>query len=97
MVTYTWYLYPEDDHTNEVLSQNLPEENFLKSVLCSDNRKRPLWRCDEYRFVERIKGGSTLRYIVFVQEGLGQIRPWKLHKKKKKHNLVMASELVSRR
>lgn len=95
-MSYTWYIYPKDDHTNEILSQNLPEENFTKSVLCSDGERRPLWRC-EHRFVERIKGSSTLQYTVFVQEGAGKIRPWKLHKKKKKHNLVMASELASKR
>ncbi len=94
MLTYTWYLCPKDDHTNEVFARSLPEEDSIQSQLCSDRKKRSLWRCD-YQFVNRIKGSATLRYEVFVQEGNGQIRPW-IIPPKKKHKLVSASQLRPR-
>ena len=93
-MAYTWYLYPKDDHTNEVIATNLSGENFTQKKLCSDGKERPLWECD-YLFVGRIKGSTTLKYEVFVQEGNGQIRPWRLPSKKK-HKLVAASQLRRR-
>lgn len=93
---YTWYLYPKDDHTNEVFSRSLPGENFIDKKKCADGKNPPLWRCD-HQFVERLKGSVSLKYVVYVQEGDGHIRPWKFTKKKRKHVLVPASRLPVKR
>ncbi len=91
---YTWYLYPQDDHTNEVLSRSLPGEDFVENKKCSDGKKRHLWRCD-YQFVNRLKGCSALKYRVFVQEGDGQVRPRRFPRKKK-YKLIPAKDLPQR-
>ena len=75
---YTWYLEPRGDvaFTNELLGKNLGEENALQGVVCSDNKKRNLWRCPSGMVFTLYQSRKTMRisFGIFCQEGKGQIR-----------------------
>jgi len=91
---HAWYIYTTHDFTNEVISRELPPENALRDQMCSDHKRRNLWRCDS-SFVDRLlKSQQPIQYEVFIQEGNGAIRwrPWP--PKRKKHKLKPASELA---
>ncbi len=77
----TWYVFPLDKGTNEVIARQLSEDDACHDQLCNDGKKRNLWRCDHpfVAFLKRSSLGGGLRFMVFVREGqYGQIRPWKL-------------------
>ena len=80
---YTWYIEPLDGgHTNEVLSRELPDTNFLRDKICADGEKRNLWQCD-YKFVSKMINGQEslkVKFAILVQEGDGKIRLWNLYK-----------------
>lgn len=82
-MTYTWYIEPLNDFTNEYLSRELPAENALRDKLCSDGKQRNLWQCSDYRFVTYVKKSNVpLKYKVFVKEGNGKIRECNLPAKR---------------
>jgi len=80
-----WYVEPLNAHTNEVIGKNLDPNENCEDLLCSDGKRRDLWRC-HYQFVARIqksKASMRLDFQVFNQEGRhGQIRTWISRKRK---------------
>src|SRR3989344_3146957 len=74
-----WYVYPRDAGTNKVFSDNLDEEDSCEEKLCSDGKRRNLWRCSTSNIAEFENSATDLRlrFRIFVQEGMyGKIRPW---------------------
>ncbi len=75
---YIWLIEPLDSHTNEVISREVPEENFSRGVICEDgiSHNLYLWECD-YRIVATLIGSKRdldLKFRIFNRCGNGQIR-----------------------
>ena len=73
---YIWLIEPLDSHTNEVISREVPEENFSRGVICEDGIPHNLWGCD-YRIVAtliRSKRDLGLKFRIFNRCGNGKIR-----------------------
>ncbi len=87
---YTWFVGPKDKDTNETISQELSEENFLRGITCADGKKHNLWRCS-FEFISMLsksKVSLNLNFDVFNKEGkYGKIRksPSFLLKKRRKN------------
>lgn len=86
MKTYTWYVYPLDSLTNRIIGQGLEEdvdEALSPDTLCSDDIRRNLWKMDREKIAElnRNKAQLGLRFLVFAQEGKGEIRLSKIDHK----------------
>jgi hypothetical protein len=82
-----WYIFTNDSHTNEVISREVPREDTLDGVKCSDGVKRKLWKCDG-TFVTKMfrnKDQQNLHFEVFKKEGkYGKIRRADFFDKKRK-------------
>jgi len=90
---YTWYVEPLDDFTNECIARELPEEDALRKVMCSDGEERNLWRC-KHSFITEVKNNHhAFRYKIFVREGNGVVRIW-VKPKRKMHSLKSAGSLA---
>ncbi len=77
-VQYDWFVEPLSDLTNEYISRELSAENAERGVLCTDGKKRDMWRC-KYKFISFLKRSllsPALKYNVFVRAGeKGSVRP----------------------
>jgi len=93
MRSYTWYVEPNDDFTNEYISRELPEEDALRDQECDDPLPHNLWRC-ESRFITKLKKSQQrLDYAVWIQEGNGKIRRW-IPPRKKTAKIKRARDLA---
>ncbi len=73
---YTWYIEPQDSHTNEVMASNLDEENALRDVLCADDRRHNLWQCPSgiLFMLVRSRIDMNIKFKIFGRQGNGKIR-----------------------
>jgi len=74
-----WYVYPRDAVANQTFSRYLDPDDFCADKICSDGKKRNLWRCSSQKIgeFERCANDLNLRFQIFVREGMhGKIRPW---------------------
>lgn len=78
-IKYQWFVEPLDSLTNETISRELTEENCLRGALCADGKKRNLWSCD-YSLISKLRRSRKigLKFNVFVRQGGGKIRQFKL-------------------
>lgn len=44
---YDWFIFPLDAHTNEVISRQVDAGDLFPDMLCTDRKKRNLFRCDK--------------------------------------------------
>ena len=68
---YTWYIEPLDSNTNLSISQELPEQNFSRDIICRDGRTHNLWECS-YNFAyafSKSRKALNLRFNVYNKEG----------------------------
>ena len=76
---YTWFVEPRNAFTNEVISRELPEENYFSCIQC-DGSERNLWGCD-YPYIRNLIASKVsfplLDFNVFNREGSGRIRQWR--------------------
>jgi hypothetical protein len=78
--TYTWYVEPLSDRTNEAIARGLGqevEESFDGGVLIPpDSKRHNLWRCpfSLVSFLFRSKDSLGLEFLVYNREGQGKIR-----------------------
>ncbi len=90
MSSHRWFIEPLDIRTNEILAKNqefLCEAEVYHGVKCSDGRAHQFWGCTDYAFVSKLQKSRVSLGAVFVvwhQEGRGQIREWIFPKKKSK-------------
>jgi len=71
---YVWYVWPEDSHTNEVLTRELPEEeSLMRDVTCgADKKRRNLWQCDFSMLSRLANSGRSLglRFRVYRRRSM---------------------------
>jgi len=86
MRKYTWFIEPLDAHTNRVISREIPEEDFQRSTLCADGKRRNLWRCSAQfvSLLRRNKKALNLKFNVFSCYGHSKIRECSFLRKKRK-------------
>jgi len=73
---YKWFVEPLDSHTNGVISNEVPEENFSHGVICEDGKPHNLWECS-FQVVSalmRSQRNLNLQFKIFNREGKGKIR-----------------------
>lgn len=77
---YTWYVEPEDAHTNQIIGEEMGEkckENSARHLKCADGQEHNLWRCPNFPFLNKFlknRGQLKLKFRIFNQRGNGQIR-----------------------
>jgi len=74
---YTWYIEPLDGFTNEMISCEIPSQNFNREVLCQDEQPHNLWECSYSIALAFIKSKLQfgLNFKIWSKEGLhGKIR-----------------------
>jgi len=85
-----WFIFTDHGYTNEVISRELPAEDTLDGVECSDGVIRKLWKCDG-PFVTKIlknKKPKQLDFSIFKRDGkYGTIKEVTFFEKKKKQTL----------
>jgi hypothetical protein len=76
---YTWFVEPLDGHTNEVIAKEaaargVADEDFMCNILCSDNKRRDLWRLptDLVKYLWESRETHHLRIECFSIEGKGR-------------------------
>lgn len=84
---YAWYIEALDAHTNNLVSEELPSENFYNGALCADRKSHKLWRCG-FDLVYRLqvnKKQCNLKFNIWRRIGGGKIEKhnFLLRKKKK--------------
>ncbi len=83
--TYKWYVEPMGSYTNRnIWIELLKEENASQKevVIEGKMRKRNVWECEYNLITKLVRSNSGFAFNVYVQEGNGVIRPWKLKKSK---------------
>ncbi|MFH0930273.1 MAG: hypothetical protein V1814_03415 [Candidatus Moraniibacteriota bacterium] len=73
---YRYYVHPKDKDTNDALAVHFEESG---DRVCSDGKKRFLFDTQDHNliaYVQRSRRGMNLKFLVFIQEGRGKIRPW---------------------
>lgn len=94
-MSYTWFVEPLDDFTNEYIANELSPENALREQWCDDENKHNLWRC-EFSYINKLKNSQLkLRFHVFVQEGNGKKRNW-IPPRKKAGAIKRGSDLIKK-
>ncbi len=86
MTTYQWFIKPQDQITNTILANELPELNFIRDLTDNTGKIHNLWRCEYWLVAYWLHSQKTagLRFKVFNRRGnRGIIREWLFHKKKK--------------
>lgn len=84
---FFWFIEPLDSYTNEVISRELPEENFMREIKISDGSFKNLWTCSSSLLsnFNRSKVANNLKFRIYSKEGEGKIRECTfLFKKKRK-------------
>jgi len=68
--SYEWFLEPRNNHSNEVISRNIAEENFSENVICADGQSRNLWRCPSGMVFMLWRSRSNLKitFRIFVRQ-----------------------------
>jgi hypothetical protein len=73
---YTWFVEPLDGHTNEVIAKELAArgmaaEDFMCNILCTDNKRRDLWRLptDTVKYLWKSRDALHLEIEIFSIEG----------------------------
>ncbi len=78
--TYTWYVWTDDAHTNEVIARSIADPSSFCSELELSGMESPqsAWKCDHMFITALRKSAKTLnlKFTVFVQDGRGPIRLW---------------------
>lgn len=82
-----WYIFTDDGYTNEAISRELPSEDTIDGVECSDGIPRKLWKCDG-QFVTKMlknKKRNHFDFEIFKKDGkYGTIQKAIFLEKKKK-------------
>lgn len=76
---YRYYVEPKDEHTNKVLSRELVPRYECAPRKLWNGKTRPAWEVPEHyllAFFQRSRASSNLKFVAYVQENEGQIRPW---------------------
>lgn len=77
---YTWYVEPEDAHTNQIIGEEMGvkcEENSARNLKCADEQEHNLWRCPTFQFLNQLIKNQIqlkLKFKIFNQRGNSQIR-----------------------
>ncbi|MDP2741258.1 MAG: hypothetical protein Q8O66_01040 [bacterium] len=78
---HEWFLEPCGDvaHSNEIISKIMGvEENAMQDMLCTDGKRRNLWRCPSglVFMIWKSRGnfGKSFKIKIFCREGKGKIR-----------------------
>lgn len=85
----TWWVFPKDAHTNEVIASALSgfnREFASENKMCADKQRRDLWRVPEYSFVSRLlksKKSHNLDFVPFISKGQAVPAEWKFTARKK--------------
>lgn len=78
-----WFVVLHDGHTNEALARELAQASLAmegETEIEVNGKKTRAWELP-HRYVTQLKHNRKvfgLRYTVYVQEGNGQVRQWKL-------------------
>jgi hypothetical protein len=67
---FTWYIEPLDSSTNEVLSNQLPEEDYCNNIKC-ENGRHNLWKCN-WKFIEvflKSQKNFNLKFGIYCKQG----------------------------
>jgi len=80
---YTWFVKPLDAKTNDSIALYIPAEDFGEYEV--DEEKVKMWRCkrETVRQFNASRKSHTLKFEIYVQEGNGQIRKWKIREREK--------------
>jgi hypothetical protein len=87
--TYRWFIEVGNQLTNEVVADwvethGITQADAHPEMECSDGAIRSLWECPHLLITQlRRSGIGQLDYTVWVAEGAGKPRQWKLSVKKK--------------
>jgi len=71
----TWFIKPQDRHTNDIIASRISAENFIEKRDGIEN----LWRCESYAFVTELKKNKkqlNLNFKVYRVRGNGKIEKW---------------------
>lgn len=78
---HDWFVWPKNDHTNEVIARMLQdgdnrfEDNLLSNTICEDGKRRNLWRITEQDAWILWRSRIDLKFEIFNQLGInGKIR-----------------------
>ncbi len=85
---YSWYIRPLDVHTNNIIANQLPPENFFDGALCADGKHHPLWKCEFSNIIDfqRSKKQCGLKFHIYRRVGQGKIQKLDFLFRKKKKN-----------
>jgi len=81
---YRWYLEPLNNETKEDLLREASEEHIYPGRVCADGKPHDLcevpWKKISFYLKSRT-GNSFLQFVVWVQEGGGEIRRYPFQNK----------------
>lgn len=77
---YEWFIEPLDSSTNEAVSRELSEENFIRGMSGPEGKKLNLWRCSFsfLRAFARSREHLSLDFRAYNRQGGGAIREHRL-------------------
>lgn len=87
---YRYFVEHHDDHTNEVLAENIGSQYECSPQKLWTGRVAPMWEVPGRRFVNflnKSKQSKNLDFDAFIQEDDKPLRPypWPIPKKKEPH------------
>jgi hypothetical protein len=91
MSQYRWFV-ESDDFTNEAIAEaaNNWGEKIIPhtGMMCADGKRHNLWECP-YSLITKLRNSQQpFRFRAWIQEGKGQIRPFKRQSKHKKTDVT---------
>ena len=71
----SWFIFTDNDYTNQVISKELQQEDTFYEAKCSDGVLRKLWVCDAQVVLKMIKNKQSKELTFDVYKRVGNPAP----------------------
>ena len=71
----SWFIFTDDDYTNQVIVEELQQEDTFYQAKCSDGVLRKLWVCDAQFVLKMMKNKQKKELTFDVYKRIGKPAP----------------------